>query len=350
MLKSVLIHSLVFCLVSVVLSAGGFAQKKDDGATIRGKFEQSKYKGFGINLQELKPRIQQVTKLPEPNFPADWKSWDPKKRQEWAVAFEKSPAGKKFVENNQRILKSLESFELRMEKNGTFVVYNVPVGKYSLRGRVDKVKNNRNFAFEVFGEVSVLEDVDELILDPIMVMVTPLLKIGEPAPNFSLKTHNDAATLVPRQFRGKYVFVNFWSTESKPSVEFQKEVQEMYETLNAKYKGKFELLSVNLDEKRKAGIKHIVESKLKGRHGFTDGWDHRTLEAFGVRAIPSHWLLSPDGKISMTHMDIRRAMFAGKPNLATIVEDRILGKDVPTLAPKNPQDKKPKESAGSTSK
>ena len=189
---------------------------------------------------------------------------------------------------------------------------------------------NRNFAFEVFGEVAVLDGVDELVLDPIIVLVTPLLVVGETAPPFNLKTHDNSATLIPKQFRGNYVFLNFWSTESPPSVEFQKEVQAMYAQLKPKHP--LELLSVNIDSKRKVAIEHIRKSKLRGRHGFTDGWDHRTLEAFGVRAIPSHWLIDPEGKIKMTHTDIHRAVMAGKSDLATIVSDRIEGKDVPTPA------------------
>jgi peroxiredoxin len=163
-----------------------------------------------------------------------------------------------------------------------------------------------------------------------MVLVTPLLAAGDTAPAFNLKTHDNSATLVPGQFRGKYVFMNFWSTESPPSVEFQAEVQKMYVQLKAKHP--LELLSVNVDSNRKAAIEYIMKTKLQGRHGFTDGWDHPTLDAYGIRAIPSQWLIDPEGKISMTNMDFRRAFMAGKPDLATIVGDRIEGKDVPTPA------------------
>ncbi len=257
-----------------------------------------------------------------------------KEREAWIKEFQESEKGKEFIANNEKLLEKAHVFELKIEANGEFTVYDVTPGTYALRGRVDKELQNRNFAFEVFGEVEVLEDVDELMLDPIEVLVTPLLVAGESAPPFSLKTHDDSATLVPSQFRGKYVLLNFWSTESPPSVEFQTEIQKMYDQLKSKHP--LELLSVNVDANREGAIDYIKKAKLRGRHGFTDGWNHPTLEAYGVRAIPAQFLLDPEGKISMTNMDFRRAFMAGKPDLATIVDDRIEGKDIPTPADQQP--------------
>lgn len=330
-MQKLLVAFLVLCFPGTVLSSALMAQ---DGAAISGKILQSKYKGFDIPLEELNTRLVEQVQLPEPPLPANWKDLEIKQRQAWIKEFEESAKGKKYIANNKKLLENAHVFDLKIENNGEFTVYDVPPGTYGLRGRVDKELKNRNFAFEVFGEVKVLEDVDELTLDEIRVLVTPLLVAGEAAPPFSLKTYDDSATLVPSQFRGKYVFLNFWSTASAPSVEFQAEIQKMYAQLNPKHP--LELLSVSVDSARKVAIEHIKKSKLRGRHGFTDGWDHQTLEAYGIRAIPSQWLIDPEGKISMTNMDFRRAFMAGTPDLATIVDDRIEGKDLPTPVDQEP--------------
>lgn len=317
----------VLCLPGTAWTATSLAR---DGAAIRGKIVQSSHKGFDIPLQELNTQLFEQVFLPDPPLPANWKDMQVEQRQAWIKEFEESEKGKQFLANNEKLLDKAQVYDVKIDDQGEFAVYDVPPGTYALRGRVDKEMNKRNFAFEIFGEVKVLKDVDELLLDPIMVTVTPLLVAGESAPEFSLKTYDNSATLVPSQFRGKYVFLNFWSTESSPSVEFQAEIQKMYTRLQSKHP--LELLSVNVDTNRKTAIEHIKKAKLQGRHGFTDGWDHSTLQAYGVRAIPSQWLLDPEGKILMTNMDFRRAFIAGKRDLATIVDDRIEGKDVPTPA------------------
>lgn len=324
--------SKIFCplICLVVLLTLPFTAFAEDAATVKGKLVQSRYKGFDIDLVELKTRMVENVEYQRPTLPANWNKLTAKDRENWIIAFRKTPKGKALIAKNDSIAKNAEVFDIKVEKNGSFIVYDVPPGRYGLRGRIDKKIKNRMFAFEVFGQVDVLKDVDELVLDPIRILVTPLLKRGESAPSYQVKTHNNAATLEPKHFRGKYVFINFWTTQSPPSVEFQLEVQKMLNTLSPKHN--IELLSVSVDEERKKAISHIKKAKLKGRHGFTDGWEHRMLEAYGVRAIPSHWLIDPDGKLLMTHGEFRQAFMAGKPDLATIINDRIEGKDAPTPA------------------
>ena len=301
----------------------------DEGATIKGKIAQSKYKDFNIDLNELKTRLLEQVVFAQPPLPATWNEMKLPQRQEWMKNFRESDEGKAFIKQNQALAEKSEKFDIKIEEDGRFVVYDVPPGKYGLRGRVDKLLKQRSFAFEVFGQVEVLEEVDELVLEPIMVLVTPLLKAGEPSPSFKVATHDDSANLVPQHFRGKFLFLNFWSTESPPSLEFQPEVQELL-TAMTQNQHEFELLSVNVDSERAKGVDMIKTKRMRGRHGFTDGWEHTMLEAFGIRALPSHWLIGPDGKIVMTHSDFRHAFISGKPNLATIVDDRITGKDIPT--------------------
>ncbi len=301
-----------------------------EGGTVKGKIVQSDRSGFDISFADLELRLIQQFELHKPPLPANWDKMDIKQREAWMSGFRESDQGKKLIANNQKIRDGASVFDVKVENDGRFAVYDVPHGRYGLRGRVDKELNNRKFAFEIFGQIEILKDVDELVLDPIMIMVTPLLEVGQTAPEFKVKTHDNSGHLVTDQFRGKYLFLNFWSTESPPSVEFQVEVQKMLEALESKQP--LEVLSVSIDTKRDTAITHIRRHKLRGRHGFTDGWHHRMLEDFGVRAIPSHWLIGPDGKIIMTHMDFRRAFLSGQPDLATIIGDRIQGKDQPTPA------------------
>ena len=85
----------------------------------------------------------------------------------------------------------------------------------------------------------------------------------------------------------------------------------------------------------------VIENKLKeGSHGFTDGVEHRTVFDYGVRSFPSFCLIGTDGKIMMSQFEIAQAMRI-KPNLETIVEDRIAGRDAPTPAPAKKPDDEP---------
>jgi hypothetical protein len=184
----------------------------------------------------------------------------------------------------------------------------------------------------VFGQIPVAKGMDDVPLKPMRVEVTPLIKRGELAPPVAVNTHDDklVLNLKHESFKDKIVFLNFWITQSPTAAAEQKLVQEMYSKLKSKHDIK--LISICVDPKRKEALEYIIKNSLKeGSHGFTDGLEHRTVFDYGVRSYPSFWLIGKDGKVMMTQYETAQAMRV-KPNMTTIVEDRISGKDVPTPA------------------
>jgi hypothetical protein len=308
------------------------AAAQDGLAVVRGRVVYKKNAPFKVKFSEMEVMLRPQVKLPPVPVPKDFAEKSAGEKRKWIEAYEKTPAGKRLIAQRKKLVEEAEVFDVVLEKNGQFVVYDVPPGTYGIQGRLDRDFKGTKYAFEVFGEIQVKKNVDEIPLAPILLEVTPLLENGQAAPPIAVKTYNNKAELNLGTFKGKYLFVNFWSTENK-DLQVQRNVQAMYAAL--KEKQPIKLLSICLDEKRKAAVKFIVEQKLKeGSHGFTDGWEHPTVDAYGVRSIPSFWLINPAGEVVMTQYDFGRAFAAGKPDLAQIVIDRIEGKDIPTPAKK----------------
>jgi len=230
---------------------------------------------------------------------------------------------------------------LRFNKEGEFIVYDVPPGVYGLQGRVDKEIGDVNHAFEIFAEIKVSGQFDEVALDPIPVVVTPILTSGMQAPKISVSTHNGKKKLSFANLQKKkgkpdpkYVFVNFWSTKDfveKGKPDYQQTVQAAIKEMEAEgYK--VGLLSICLDEDRPTAIDHIMKNEFrKGLHGFTSGWEHETVDRFGVRSTPSGWLLDQNNKIIMSQYEFYN-LTKVKDSLADVLKDRIDGKDAPTPA------------------
>ena len=310
--------------------------------TIKGQIDQSLIpEKFQISVKEIKTTLNQQIDLPAAPFPQDWKRYSPEQKVKWAKAFEASPRGKQFLASNKKRIDDAPAFNLRFNEKGQFIVYDVPPGVYGLQGRVDKEINGTNYAFEVFGQINVDSQFDEVALDPIPVLVTPMLESGKPAPKISVSTHNGKKKLSLDNLQTskgepspKYVFVNFWSTKdfvANDKTDYQKMVQKTISELNdSGYK--VGLLSICLDEDRKAAVKQIMKRQLKvGLHGFTEGWEHSTVNRYGVRSTPSGWLIDPDGKIVMSQYEFYN-LTKVKESLASVIKDRIDGKDSPTPA------------------
>ena len=327
-----LMQSLTFFLISMLTCQVSLG----DGATVRGRFLQSEKAGHQVDFAKYKMKLVQLIQLPQPDLPEDWPKMSFEERQKWLNDFEQTEAGKQLIIKQDQMIAERATFDIKIEDSGKWVVFDVPTGQYGIAGgRIEKVKDGVKFAYELFGsQVEVTKDVDEVALDPIQVMVTPLLESGSQAPDFKVATHNNKGQMVLRHFSGKHLFIYFWSTESPPSVAFFGQVKQMYEQLSEKHS--LELLNISLDAERKKAVDLVIQEKLKGRHGFTDGLEHPMIEAYGVRSFPSLWLISPDGKIELTNMDFRRISRAGTSSLAEIVDLTIQGKPLPAPIEQRP--------------
>ena len=309
---------------------------------LSGRIDQSENaEKFQVNVKEIKTTLNQQVTLARAPFPRDWDRYPPKNKLEWIKRFEASRRGKAFLAKNKKIIDDAPAFNLRFNSEGEFIVYDVPPGVYGLQGRVDNEIKGVNYAFEVFAEIKVNGQFDEVTLDPIPVVVTPILTSGMKAPKISVSTHNGKSKLGFKNLQSKkgkpdpkHVFLNFWSTEDfveKGKPDYQQTVQDAIKELNADgYK--VGLLSICLDDDRASAVRHVMKKELrKGLHGFTSGWDHKTVESFGVRSTPSGWLLDMDNKIIMSQHEFYNVT-KFKDSLATVIKDRMDGKDAPTPA------------------
>lgn len=331
-----LIVAIVFGASSDLFGQRRTKKKKNDAATVRGRIVQNIDPDLRLPYNDLNLRMVEQVKLPLPNTPNEYDGWDLEKKKKWVEAYEASEPGKKLMEERKRINDSAQSFDIKIEKNGKFVVYDVPPGRYGMHGRADKKIENKKYAFEVFGQVDVEKEVDELDLDRIMISATRLITRGEQVPEILLETFDGKAKLKNRHLKKKYVLIHFWAKSSPPSIEFLPTLKAMYTKIGGREN--FELLSVNMDEDRKAALAYVKENKIRGWHGYAGDWEHKTVTEFGVRAIPSIFLIGPDSKILMTNVEFLRAFRSGKDDLAQIIDDRISGRDAPDV--KVPTEKK----------
>ena len=229
---------------------------------------------------------------------------------------------KRWLKNKKKIFEQARQFKVKLEQDGKFVIFDVPPGIYNLYGRKDKKLAGTEYGFEIFGQIQVLPDVDEIPLDPLLVEVTPLLQAGQTAPPIKAKTLKDNTAVSLDKYRGQHVLLNFWISSS-PNITYQDAVQQMYRDLKGQHA--FQLLSICVDENRQAAAKLVQEKKLlDGIHVYVAGMDHPVLANYGVRAIPSFWLIDPEGKIAMSQFDFGRAFQTGK-TLTQIVQEYLSG-------------------------
>ena len=126
---------------------------------------------------------------------------------------------------------------------------------------------------------------------------TPISElIGKPAPDF-LVTDLKGEELTLEKYRGQVVLLDFWATWCGPCIREMPNVKRTYE----KYKDqKFQIIAISLDRSQQPLEAFIEREGLAWVHY----WDksQKITNQYGVRGIPSTFLLDGEGVIRKTNL------------------------------------------------
>jgi peroxiredoxin len=122
------------------------------------------------------------------------------------------------------------------------------------------------------------------------------VRIGAEAPLFQ-SPDTSGRMISLKDFRGKYVLLDFWASWCGPCREENPNVVKTYEQFKDK---NFTVLGISLDktEKRDAWMKAIKEDGLVWYHvSDLTFWNNEVAKLYSVRSIPQNFLVDPQGKI-----------------------------------------------------
>jgi len=116
------------------------------------------------------------------------------------------------------------------------------------------------------------------------------------APDFTLASRGGATVTLSGQ-KGRVVLLNFWATWCDSCKE---ELPVLEELQRARGGDRFELLAVSVDDDPAKAVPPFASSHRMS-YPILYG-DQRVMEAYAVRALPTSYLIAPDGTIARRYV------------------------------------------------
>ncbi len=298
----------------------------EDGATLKGRIVPPAKFASQIQPDDLEIVLIEQVQTDDPPIPENWPELTLEEQDQWLAEFEASDAGKKYIAEQEAKIAAARRFPLKLEPDGKFAVYDVPPAIYAFSGRAEKSIEARNYLCEVFGQIEVLPEAQEILLGDLEISVSPIFKAGDPAPQIEVESLGKQKLRI-KDYRGKFLLVHFWSTSSPPAVNFQKSLQKIVSELPAD--PPVELLALSIDADQAALEEFIRENGQTGEFALLGGWSHPAISEFGLHAIPALWLVDREGKFLATDSELGIALRESGLGLAEVLQYKLQGKELP---------------------
>ncbi len=116
--------------------------------------------------------------------------------------------------------------------------------------------------------------------------------VGKPVPGFTV-TDIEGNSFTLKDYYGKVVLLDFWATTCGPCIREMPNVKRIYDS----YKDRgFEVIGISLDGDESDMQNFLAKCQLPWRQIF-NGEDGHLKKLFGIRGIPSLWLIDREGKV-----------------------------------------------------
>ena len=127
---------------------------------------------------------------------------------------------------------------------------------------------------------------------------TELVKVGEQAPDFKMKTAEGKTVKLSKLAKGRWTLLDFWASWCPDCRKDMPSVKRMYADFAPKG---VQFVGVSFDTDAEVWKKAIVDHELPWLHVYNPGKDGKDVSlTYAIQGYPTKVILNPDGTINKT--------------------------------------------------
>lgn len=140
----------------------------------------------------------------------------------------------------------------------------------------------------------------------------PTFLENDKVPDFSAKTLSGSIFRL-KDFRGSYVFIDFWGSWCGPCRRENPKLRAVYEKFkNSKFieANSFQVVSIGIENSKSAWLQAIRNDGLNWPYHIIDlseslrFFDAPVSSLFKIKEVPTTYLIGPDGKVMARNLDL----------------------------------------------
>jgi len=119
------------------------------------------------------------------------------------------------------------------------------------------------------------------------------MQVGYPFQPFKTKLFNSEVPISSLDYKGRYLFIDFWGTWCKPCVQELPDLQRIYEGID---KSKVAFISIAGNDTPASLSRFLKKRPLAWPQILSDS-TNKLIETYHITSFPTNVLVGPDGKV-----------------------------------------------------